>query len=77
MRLSHDELAQRLIDNSDSSTWPAGRFVEIGSYRHPERGDRTGIVLLDTEPLSLPIDTLPPDRWRQQRLLADGAAHTS
>lgn len=77
MRLSHDDLARRLIDDSDPSTWAAGRFVEIGSYRHPERGDRTGIVLLDTEPVSLPIDTLPPDRWRQQRLLADGVAHTS
>ncbi|MEA2242517.1 MAG: hypothetical protein QOD24_2073, partial [Solirubrobacteraceae bacterium] len=77
MRLSHHDLAQRLIDDSDPSTWTAGRFVEIGSYRHPERGDRTGIVLLDTESVSLPIDTLPPDRWRQQRLLANGAAHTS
>jgi hypothetical protein len=77
MRLSHDDLAQRLIDDSDPSTWTDGRFVEIGSYRHPERGDRTGIVLLDTEPVSLPIDTLPPDRWRQQRMLAIAAAHTS
>jgi hypothetical protein len=76
MRLSYDDLAQRLIDDSDPSTWTAGRFVEIGSYRHPEQGDRTGIVLLDAEPVGLPIDTLPSDRWRQQRLLADGAAHT-
>ena len=64
MRIAFADLETRLLDLLDPRTLTPGRFVEIGRYTHPEKDDRTGIVLLAPPPISIPIDVLPAGRWQ-------------
>jgi hypothetical protein len=63
-RMSYDAFGQRLLDDIDLANLASGRFVEIGRYRADGLEPRTGIVVLPSAPVSLPLDILAADRWQ-------------
>jgi hypothetical protein len=64
LRISFEDLAERLLDAVDPRELAPGCFVEIGRYRRIDLEERTGIVVLAPSPVSMPIDVLPADRWQ-------------
>jgi hypothetical protein len=68
-RITLEDLASRLLDDIEPQNLAPGRFVEIGRYRSEGAEDRTGIVVLDPDPVRLPIDILDPARWLRARVV--------
>jgi hypothetical protein len=68
-RITLEDLAGRLLDDIEPQNLTPGRFVEIGRYRSEGAEDRTGIVVLDPDPVRLPVDILDPARWLRARVV--------
>lgn len=66
-RIRLEDLGERLLDDMEPEALTPGRFVEIGRYRGEDSEDRTGIVVLEPGPVSLPVDILAPGRWLRAR----------